>query len=96
MGLTTSDKGLKILLTTDKTRKKLPTTDMDRQYLVYIYMSDLVKTWSLVFCLGPGTARLQASPMSTKVGGLTSWSVQLDSPGTALTVGGWIRPWGPN
>ena len=96
MGLTTSDKGLKILLTTDKTRKKLPTTDMDRQYLVYIYMSDLVKTWSLVFCLGPGTARLQASPMSTKVGGLTSWSVQLDSPGTALTVGGWIRPWGQN
>ena len=38
MGLTTSDKGLKILLTTDKTRKKLPTTDMDRQYLVYIYI----------------------------------------------------------
>ena len=59
-------------------------------------MSDLVKTWSLVFCLGPGAARLQASPMSTKVGGLTSWSVQLDSPGTALTVGGWIRPWGQN
>ena len=39
---------------------------------IYIYMSDLVKTWSLVFCLGPGAARLQASPMSTKVGGLTS------------------------
>ena len=25
--------------------------------------------------------------------GFTSWSVQLDSPGTVLTVGGWIRPW---
>ena len=31
-----------------------------------------------------------------KVGGLPSWSVQLDSPGVALTVGGWIRPGGPN
>ena len=35
-------------------------------------------------------------PGAKKVGGLTSWSVQLDSPGTALTVGGWIRPWGQN
>ena len=29
------------------------------------------------------------------LGSLPSWSVQLDSPGTAaLTVGGWIRPGG--
>ena len=48
------------------------------------------------FRLAPGTARLQASPVSKKVGGLTSWSIQLDSPGTALTVGGWIRLWGQN
>ena len=34
--------------------------------------------------------------MSPKVGGLLSWSVQLDSPETALTVGGWIRPRGQN
>ena len=40
----------------------------------------------------PGATRLQASAVSKKVGGLTSWSVELDSPGTALTVGGWIRP----
>ena len=31
-----------------------------------------------------------------QVEGLASWSVQLDSPGTALTVGGWIRPGGQN
>ena len=30
--------------------------------------------------------RLQASPVPKNVGGLTSWSIQLDSPGTALTV----------
>ena len=42
------------------------------------------------------TARRQASPVSKKVGGLLSWSVKLDSPGTALTVGGWIRPGGQN
>ena len=29
-------------------------------------------------------------------GGLVSWSAQLDSPGTTLTVGGWIRPGGQN
>ena len=34
--------------------------------------------------------------MSKKVGSLPSWSVQLDSPGAALTVGGWIRPGGQN
>ena len=65
-----------------------------------IYLSDFVKTWSLGFRLEPGEARLQASPVPKNVGGLTSWSVQLDSPGTALTVGGWvggwIRPWGQN
>ena len=53
--------------------------------------------WPLDFRLAPGAARLQASPkMPKNVGGLTSWSVQLDSPGTALTVGGWIRPWDQN
>ena len=35
-------------------------------------------------------------PVSKKVGGLPSWSVQLGSPGTALTVGGWLRPGGQN
>ena len=40
----------------------------------------------------PGAALLQVSAVSKKVGGLPSWSVQQDSPGTALTVGGWIRP----
>ena len=35
---------------------------------------------------------LQASAVSKKVGGLPSWSVQLDSTGAALTVGGCIRP----
>ena len=48
------------------------------------------------FCLAPGAAQLQASPVSKKVGGLPSWSVELDSQGTALTVGGRIRPGGQN
>ena len=43
-----------------------------------------------------GSARLEVSPVSKKVESLPSWSVQLDSPGAALTVGGWIRPGGPN
>ena len=63
---------------------------------IYIYLSDFVKTWPLGFRLAPDKARLQASPVPKNVGGLPSWSVQLDSPGTALTVGGWIRPCGQN
>ena len=59
---------------------------------LFIYLSDFVKMWPLGFCLEPGTAPLQASPVSKRVGGLLSRSVQLDSPGTALTVVGWIRP----
>ena len=59
-------------------------------------MSDFVKTWPLGFRLAPGEARLQARPVPNNVGGLPSWSVQLHSPGTALTVGGWIRPWSQN
>ena len=67
-------------------------------------MSDFVKTWPLGFRQELGAAQLQASQMSKQVGGLPSWSVKLDSPGTnlvprafplkntALTVGGWIRP----
>ena len=40
----------------------------------------------------PGAGH-QASVVSKNVGGLASWSAaQADSPGTALTVGGWIRP----
>ena len=35
-------------------------------------------------------------PVSKKVGGLPSWSVQLGSPGTALIVSGWLRPGGQN
>ena len=60
------------------------------------YVSDFVKMWPLGFCLASGTAQLQACPVSKKVGGLVPWLVQLDSPGTALTVGGWIRPRGQN
>ena len=56
-------------------------------------MSYVVKTWPL---LVPGAAWLHASAVSTKVGCLASWLAQLDSPGTALTVGGWIRPGGQN
>ena len=41
-------------------------------------------------------AWLQARPVSKKVGRLPSWWVQLNSPGTALTVGEWIRPGGQN
>ena len=62
----------------------------------HLFLSDFVKTWALGFRLAPGAAWIQASLVSKKVGGLTSLSVQLDSPGTALTVGGWIRPWGQN
>ena len=51
---------------------------------IYIYLSDFVKTWPLGSRLAPGAAQLQASPVSEKVGGLPPWSVQLDSPGTAL------------
>ena len=43
------------------------------------HLSDFVET-------SPGAGR---SPVSKTVGGLTSWSLQLDSPGTALKgVGG--------
>ena len=46
----------------------------------------------------PGAGRSPAPGLSgfQKVGGLPSWSVQLDSPGIALTVGGRIRPGGQN
>ena len=59
-----------------------------------VNVSDLVQTWPLGFRLAPGAARLQASAVSKKVGGSPSWSVQLDSPWTALTLGEWIRPEG--
>ena len=49
---------------------------------------------ALTFHLVPGIAWLQAGTVSKSVGGLLSWSVQVDSPGTALTVGAWIRPGG--
>ena len=62
---------------------------MDRHYLVYIYLSDFVKTWPLGFRLAPGAARLQASPVSKNIGDLTSWSVQLNSPGTCPNSG-WV------
>ena len=32
--------------------------------------------------------------VSKTLGGLPSWWAQLDSPGTVLMVGGWIRPRG--
>ena len=70
--------------------------DTIRDIYICVVLCDFVKTWPLGFRLAPGAARLQASPVSKKVGGLPSWSVQLNSPGTALTVGGWIPPWGQN
>ena len=45
---------------------------------------------SVCFRLALGAARLQASPVPKNVRDLPSWSVQLDSPETAPTVGGWI------
>ena len=36
---------------------------------IYIYLSDFVKTWPVGFRLGPGEARLQASPVRKNVGG---------------------------
>ena len=78
---------------TDYRQKAKKTTDYRHgPTLSSIYISVcFVKKWPLG--LSPGAGR---SPVSKKVGGLTSWSVQLDSPATALTVGGWIRPWGQN
>ena len=62
--------------------------------VIIVNLSDLVQTWPLGFSLAPGAARLQASAVSKNVGGLPSWSVQLDSPATALTMDEWIRPVG--
>ena len=56
-------------------------------------MSDFVKTGPIGFRLAPGEAWIQASPAPKKLGGLASWSEQLDSPGTSLTVGGWVGGW---
>ena len=67
-----------------------------RQPFCAQYLSDFVKTWPLCFRLEPGAALLQGSPVPKNVWGLPSWSVQLDSQETVLTVGGWIRPWGQN
>ena len=78
-----------------KNGKNLFTSDLQNNHLL-INMSDFVKTWPLGFRLVLGVARLEASLVPKNVGHLMSWSVQLDSPGTALTVCGWIRPWGQN
>ena len=51
---------------------------------------------ALTFYLVPGIAWVQAGVVSNNVGRLPSWSVQVDSPGPALTVGAWIRPGGQN
>ena len=61
---------------------------------VNTYLSDFVKTWLLGFRLATDASLLQASAVSKKLEGLPSWSLQLDSPGTAPTVGGWIMPGG--
>ena len=50
----------------------------------------------LGFHLASGAAQLQASVVPKNVWGLPSWLVQVNSPGTALTLGGWIRPGGQN
>ena len=57
-------------------------------FRLFLYLSDFVKTWPLAFRLAQDKARLQATAVSKKVGRLPSWLVQLDSPGTSLTVGG--------
>ena len=62
--------------------------------VIIVNLSDLVQTWPISLRLAPGAAGLQASAVSKKVGGLPSWSAQLDIPGTALTLGEWIRPGG--
>ena len=41
---------------------------------IYLDLSDFFKTWPPGFRLVPGAARIQASPVSKKIGGLTSWS----------------------
>ena len=51
--------------------------------IIIICLSVFVKTWLIGFRL--------ANLVSKKVGGLPSWSILLDSPGNALTLGGWIR-----
>jgi len=43
------------------------------------------RTWSVGFRLGSRPRRCQKF-----AGALPSWSAQADSPGTALTVGGWL------
>ena len=58
-------------------------------FRLFLYLSDFVKMWPLGFRLAQGKAQLQATAVSKNVGGLPSWLVQLDSPGTSLTVGGW-------
>ena len=56
-------------------------------FIIHICLNSLKQG----FRLAP--AGHQASAVSKNVGGLGSWSAaHAGSPGTALTVGGWIRP----
>ena len=57
-----------------------------------IYLSDFVKTWPLGFRLAPGQSGVKKVRLMVSA----LWLVQVDSPGTVLTVGGWIRPGGQN
>ena len=60
-------------------------------YSVYISVCFSLQWFGSYEIKIPGT-QLQASVVSKKLGALPSWLAQLDSPGTAVKVGGWIRP----
>ena len=57
-----------------------------------IYLSDFVINVAFAGCI---PAADQCVVQKSRRG-LASWSAQLDSPGTTLTVSGWIRPGGQN
>ena len=65
-------------------------------YVLQFCLISLKRGHELGFRLTPDAARFQASSVSKNPRGLPSWSVQLDSPETALTMGAWIRPGGQN
>ena len=55
-----------------------------------LYLSEIVKTWPLGFCL----CRLQASAVSKNVGGLASWSAQADKLRDCPNSGWVVQAWG--
>ena len=57
-----------------------PVFGIHKYIYIYLDLSDFVKTWPPGFRLVPGAARIQASPVSKKIGGLTSWSAPAGQP----------------